>query len=54
MVPFNERTKDKVEIENEEPKIEEIPHQYQNLAIVFSKKEVDKLPPHRLTDCKIV
>ena len=47
-------TKDKVEIENEEPKIEEIPHQYQDLAIVFSKKEADKLPPHRLTDCKIV
>ena len=54
MVPFNERTKDKVEIENEDPKIEEIPHQYQDLSIVFSKKEADKLPPHRLTDCKIV
>jgi len=46
--------KDKINIENEDPKIEEIPHQYQDLAIVFSKKEADKLPPHRLTDCKIV
>jgi len=35
-------TKDKVEIENEDPKIEEIPHQYHDLAIVFSKKEADK------------
>jgi len=46
--------KDKINIENEDPKIEEIPHQYQDLAIVFSKKEADKLLPHRLTDCKIV
>ena len=47
-------TKEQTNIENEDPKIEEIPHQYQDLTIVFSKKEADKLPPHRLTDCKIV
>lgn len=39
---------------SEEPKIEDIPEYLRDLAIVFSKKEADKLPPHRLTDCKIV
>eukprot|EP00833_Pecoramyces_ruminatium_P006824 jgi/Orpsp1_1/1180856/evm.model.c7180000074882.1 len=43
-----------VVINNEDPKIEAIPPQYRDLHIVFSKKEADKLPPHRLTDCKIV
>eukprot|EP00833_Pecoramyces_ruminatium_P012029 jgi/Orpsp1_1/1186061/evm.model.c7180000096696.1 len=36
--------------ENEDPNIEDIPPQYRDLFIVFSKKEADKLPPHRLTD----
>ena len=39
---------------SEEPNIEDIPIQYRDLAIVFSKKEADKLPPHRLTDCEII
>ena len=47
-------TKDKINIKNKNPKIEEIPHQYQDLTIIFSKKEENKLPPHRLTDCKII
>ena len=40
--------------DSEEPRIEDIPEPYRDLAVVFSKKEADKLPPHRLTDCKIV
>jgi len=32
-------TKEQTNIENEDPKIEEIPHQYQDLTIVFSKKK---------------
>jgi len=40
--------------DNEDPNIEDIPPQYRDLFIVFSKAEADKLPPHRLTDCKIV
>jgi len=43
----------KVSEDSEEPDIERIPEQYKDLAIVFSKKEADKLPPHRLTDCEI-
>ena len=39
---------------SDEPNIEDIPDQYRDLAIVFSKKEADKLPPHRLTDCEII
>eukprot|EP00833_Pecoramyces_ruminatium_P015483 jgi/Orpsp1_1/1189515/evm.model.d7180000072564.1 len=39
---------------NEEPKLEDVPVQYRDLIEVFSKKNADKLPPHRLTDCKIV
>ena len=39
---------------SEEPNLEDIPEQYRDLAIVFSKKEADKLPPHRLTDCEII
>ena len=38
----------------EDIKIENIPLQYRDLAVVFSKKEADKLQPRRLTDCKIV
>eukprot|EP00833_Pecoramyces_ruminatium_P005257 jgi/Orpsp1_1/1179289/evm.model.c7180000068770.1 len=34
--------------------INDIPQPYRDLAKVFSKLEADKLPPHRLTDCKIV
>lgn len=34
--------------------IEDIPKPYQDLAAVFSKKNADKLPPHRPVDCKIV
>ena len=37
----------------EEPNIEHIPEQYKDFAIVFNKKEADKLTPHRLTDCEI-
>jgi len=44
----------KEETDSEEPNIEDIPEQYRDLAIVFSKKEADKLPPHRLTDCEIL
>ena len=40
--------------DSEEPKIEDIPEPYRDLYIVFSKKKADTLPPHRLTDCKIV
>jgi len=36
---------------SEEPNIEDIPEQYRDLATIFSKKEADKLPPHRPTDC---
>ena len=39
---------------NEEPRLEDIPEPYRDLYIVFSKSQADKLPPHRLTDCKIV
>jgi len=39
---------------SEEPNIEDIPEQYRDLATVFSKKEADKLPPHRPTDCEII
>ena len=39
---------------SEEPNIEDIPEPYKDLAIVFSKKEADKLPPHRPIDCEIV
>jgi len=39
---------------SDEPNIEDIPIHYRDLAIVFSKKEADKLPPHRLTDCEII
>ena len=39
---------------SEEPNIEDIPEPYRDLAVVFSKKEADKLPPHRLTDCEII
>ena len=39
---------------SEEPNIEDIPIQYRDLAIVFSKKEADKLPLHCLTDCGII
>ncbi len=39
---------------NEEPTLEEIPIPYRDLAKVFSKQEADKLPPHRITDCKII
>ena len=39
---------------SEEPNIKDIPDQYRDLAIVFSKKETDKLSPHRLTDCEII
>ena len=46
------------EIDEEEdfgdPNIDDIPPEYRDLAKVFSKHEADKLPPHRLTDCKIV
>jgi len=31
--------KDKINFENEDPKIEEIPYQYQDLAIIFRKKK---------------
>eukprot|EP00833_Pecoramyces_ruminatium_P012026 jgi/Orpsp1_1/1186058/evm.model.c7180000096669.1 len=40
--------------DDEEPKIEDIPLPYRDLYIVFSKKNADILPPHRLTDCKII
>ena len=40
--------------EEEDFDIEKVPIQYRDIATVFSKKEADKLPPHRLTDCKIV
>jgi len=46
--------KENYEEDIEDIKIENIPLQYRDLAVVFSKKEADKLPPHRLTDCKIV
>jgi len=39
---------------SKEPTLEEIPIPYRDLAEVFSKQEADKLPPHRITDCKIV
>ena len=39
---------------DEEDKIEDIPEPYRDLAEVFSKKNADKLPPHRPVDCKIV
>lgn len=43
------------EDDNEEDfKLEDIPEPYRDLAAVFSKVKADKLPPHRLTDCKIV
>ncbi len=45
---------DEIDSSNEEPNIEDIPEPYRDLVIVFSKKEADKLPPHRLTDCKII
>ena len=49
-----ENDENEIETNNDEPKIEDIPEPYRDLAYVFSKKEADKLPPHRLTDCKIV
>ena len=45
---------DDEEEEDEDFKIEDIPEEYRDLASVFSKVKADKLPPHRLTDCKIV
>jgi len=32
----------------------DIPEAYRDLIEVFNKIKVDKLPPHRLTDSKIV
>ena len=40
--------------DEEEDKLEDIPPQYRDISLVFSKKEADKLPPHRPVDCKIV
>ena len=45
---------DDEEEEEEDFNIEEVPEPYKDLAEVFSKIKADKLPPHRLTDCKIV
>jgi len=39
---------------SEDPNPEDIPEPYRDLAIVFSKKEADKFPPHRPIDCEIV
>ena len=51
----NEEYYDDEDDENEEEdKLEDIPPQYRDIATVFSKKEADKLPPHRPVDCKIV
>ena len=47
-------TEEDDEIDEEEDKIEDIPEPYRDLFEVFSKKNADKLPPHRLVDCKIV
>ncbi len=54
---FLAKTNDSPEINeqlNEDVNIENIPVQYRHLKDVFSKQKADKLPPHRLTDCKIV
>jgi len=40
--------------EEEDFEIIDIPEAYRDLMEVFSKIYADKLPPHRLTDCKIV
>lgn len=40
--------------DEEEDKLEDIPIQYRDIKEVFSKKQADKLPPHRPVDCKIV
>ena len=42
------------EEEEEDFDINDVPEPYKDLAEVFSKVKADKLPPHRLTDCKIV
>ena len=42
------------EEEEEDFEIADIPEAYRDLVEVFSKIKADKLPPHRLTDCKIV
>ena len=42
------------EEEEEDFKLEDVPECYRDLSDVFSKIRADKLPPHRLTDCKIV
>ncbi len=47
-------TKEEENNNNIDVNIEEIPKWYRDLSEVFSKKNADKLPPHRLTDCKIV
>ena len=45
---------DEEENNEEDFNIEDIPEPYRDLSEVFSKVKADKLPPHRLTDCKIV
>ncbi len=42
------------EEEEEDFELTDIPEPYRDLKEVFSKVKADKLPPHRLTDCKIV
>ncbi len=51
---LSEKVDEDEEEEKEDFDIEKVPIQYRDVATVFSKKEADKLPPHRLTDCKIV
>jgi len=53
---YNNNSSDIIDDDDDspDPPSEEIPAAYRDLSVAFSKQEADKLPPHRLTDCKIV